>query len=152
MPTDFQLLDPTPPFDDDPDIRSPATDHRPPIMGNRGFASSERSILFSHRFVRHAQPFHNKAVSLVADQITAVTHRINGGATGCGINPASERHGSSDALNPLLVLCTTEAIRVKAHCLRAVTTEKLERCVLLQRDSNAMQVAFLRCQIVLNNG
>ena len=94
------------------------------VTDQRGIASGERRILFSHGFMGHAQTFHNKAVSLVADQITAVPDRINGGTTGCGINPASERHWSSDASNPLLVLWITEAISVKAHCLLA----KRSRC------------------------
>ena len=115
------------------------------VSDQRGIASGERRILFSHGFMGHAQTFHNKAVSLVADQITAVPDRINGGTTGCGINPASERHGSSDASNPLLVLRITEAISVKAHCLRAAAPERLERCVSLQRNSDATQVSFLRC-------
>ena len=115
------------------------------VSDQRRIASGERRILFSYGFMGHAQTFHNKAVSLVADQITAVPDRINGGTTGCGINPASERHGSSDALNPLLVLWITEAISVKAHCLRAAATERLGRCVSLQQDSDATQVSFLRC-------
>ena len=125
------------------------SDHGDPCIGfnngQRGIASGERRILFSYGFMGHAQTFHNKAVSLVADQITAVPDRINGGTTGCGINPASERHGSSDALNPLLVLWITGAISVKAHCLRAAAPERLERCVSLQRNSDATQVSFLRC-------